>query len=160
MEIVKTGDLERIKYERTEDVVVAMLFTKIYGVGEWYLFKPEPSLILSIGPILARQWYLEGLRTLDDVRDRKNGIKLSPHQEVRVDSSRSVLLGGFVLTDGFHSLKLGLKYYDGRVPTVQHAMQRLITALEDLNSRMPRDEARDIFERIKEIGRSPHDSLQ
>ena len=35
MEIVKTGDLERIKYERTEDVVVAMLFTKIYGVGEW-----------------------------------------------------------------------------------------------------------------------------
>ena len=34
MEIVKTGDLERIKYERTEDTVVAQLFTKIYGVGE------------------------------------------------------------------------------------------------------------------------------
>lgn len=33
MEIVKTGDLERIKYERTEDVVVAQLFMKIYGVG-------------------------------------------------------------------------------------------------------------------------------
>ena len=34
MEIVKTGDLERIKYERTEDVVVAQSFMKIYGVGE------------------------------------------------------------------------------------------------------------------------------
>jgi len=114
---------------------------------------------LSVGPILARQWYLEGLRTLDDVRDRKNGIKLSPHQEV-CGSSRSVLLGCLVLTDELHSLKLGLKYYDGRVPTVQHAMQWLITSLEDLNSRMPRDEARDIFERIKEIGRYPYDSLQ
>ena len=61
--------------------------------------------------MLAHQWYLEGLRTLDDVRDRKNGIKLSPHQEV----CRSVLLG-FLVTDGFHSLQLGLKYYDGRVP--------------------------------------------
>jgi len=99
MEIVKTGDLERIKYERTEDVVVAMLFTKIYGVGEWFLFKPEPSLILSIGPILARQWYLEGLRTLDDVRDRKNGIKLSPHQEVCVILLvRCCLVASFLLT--------------------------------------------------------------
>jgi DNA polymerase lambda len=34
MEIVRTGDLERIKYERTEDVVVAQVFTKIYGVGK------------------------------------------------------------------------------------------------------------------------------
>ena len=61
--------------------------------------------------MLAHQWYLEGLRTLDDVRDRK---KLSPHQEV-CDRSRSVLLG-FLVTDGLHSLKLGFKYYDGRVP--------------------------------------------
>ena len=34
MEIVRTRDLEQIKYERTEDVVVAQRFTKIYGVGE------------------------------------------------------------------------------------------------------------------------------
>lgn len=92
MEIVRTGDLERIKYERTEDVVVAQAFTKIYGVGKWYSLKSGPSLIWSIGQVLARQWYLEGLRTMDDVRDRKNGIKLSPHQEV-CSYSRSVLLG-------------------------------------------------------------------
>ena len=52
---------------------------------------PASSLIMFIGPVLARQWYLEGLRTLDDVRNRKNGIKLGTHQEV-CDSSRSVLL--------------------------------------------------------------------
>jgi hypothetical protein len=34
-------------------------------------------------------------------------------------------------------------------------MRLLIIALEDLNERMPRDEARDIFERVKEIGRAP-----
>ena len=39
MEIVKTGDMQRIKYERTEDVVVDQLFTKIYGVGECYFLS-------------------------------------------------------------------------------------------------------------------------
>ena len=67
------------------------------------------SLIVSIGPVLARQWYLEGLRTLDDVRNMKNGIKLSNHQEV-CDCSHSVCV---ILTRA-PSLKLGLKYYDGR----------------------------------------------
>ena len=109
MEIVRTGDLERIKYERTEDVVVAQVFTKIYGVGERYFPKPVLPLIVLIGPVLARQWYLEGLRTLDDVRNRKNGIKLSNHQEVCV-CSHSVCA---ILT-GTPSFKLGLKYYDGR----------------------------------------------
>ena len=58
--------------------------------------RPEPFLIWSIGPVLARQWYLDGLRTLDDVRDRKNGIKLSHHQEVG-SISRSVLLGRLLM---------------------------------------------------------------
>ena len=107
MEIVKTGDLERIKYERTEDVVIAQLFTKIYGVGECYFFRPEPSLIFSIGPVLARQWYLDGLRTLDDVRDRKNDIKLSHHQEVG-SISRSVLLGRLVTGYILSSLVLSI----------------------------------------------------
>jgi len=69
---------------------------------------------MSIGPVLARQWYLEGLRTLDDVRNRKSGIKLSNHQEV-CGYSRSVLLGYVILTRT-SALKLGLKYYDGRSP--------------------------------------------
>ena len=33
-EILETGDLRRIGYERTEDVEVARLFQGIYGVGE------------------------------------------------------------------------------------------------------------------------------
>lgn len=32
-EILETGDLRRIKYENTEDVVVTRLFQGIYGVG-------------------------------------------------------------------------------------------------------------------------------
>ena len=49
MEIVRTGDLERIKYERTEDVMVAQVFTKIYGVGQRYFSKPGLPLIVLIG---------------------------------------------------------------------------------------------------------------
>ena len=90
MEIIRTGDLEWIKYERTEVVVVAQVFTKIYGVGERYLSKPVLSLNLLIGPVPAQQWYLEGLRTLDDVRDRQNGIKLINHQDVCGYSSLGV----------------------------------------------------------------------
>ena len=41
-----------------------------------------------------------------------------------------------------------------------HAIWRLIDVLKDLNSRMPREEARDIFQQIKEIGGFPYDSLQ
>lgn len=33
MEILETGDLKRIGYERTEDVVVCCLFQGVYGVG-------------------------------------------------------------------------------------------------------------------------------
>ena len=104
MKIVKNGDLERIKYERTEDVVVAQRFAKIYGVGEGYFPRPVPSLIVMIGPVLARPWYLEGLRTLNDVRNRKHGIKLSSHQEV-CGCSHLVC----VILTGAPSLKLGLK---------------------------------------------------
>ena len=60
------------------------------------LLSAWPFSHLSIGQILARKWYLEGLRTLDDVRDRKNDIKLSPHQEVGM-ISRLVLLGCLVM---------------------------------------------------------------
>ena len=69
---------------------------------------------MLICAVLARQWYLEGPRTLDDVRNSKHGIKLSSHQEV-CGCSHSVWLGYVVLT-GASSLKLGLKYYNGRSP--------------------------------------------
>ncbi|KAJ3501191.1 hypothetical protein NLJ89_g9450 [Agrocybe chaxingu] len=95
-EILQTGDLRRIEYEKTKDVEVTRLFQGIYGVG------------LSI----AFQWYAAGCRTLEDLRAGKGGVKLS------------------------HVQRIGLQYYD------------------DINSRMPRAEAREIFEMIKPIALS------
>ncbi|KAG2151079.1 uncharacterized protein EDB93DRAFT_1083633 [Suillus bovinus] len=69
MEIIETGDLRRISYEKTDDVEAINLFQGIYGVGM------ESRQI-------ARMWYNNGCRTLDDVRARKGGIKLSQVQEV------------------------------------------------------------------------------
>lgn len=34
MEIIKTGSLRRISYERTQDVHIVLAFRGIYGVGE------------------------------------------------------------------------------------------------------------------------------
>ncbi|KAJ3556163.1 hypothetical protein NM688_g2180 [Phlebia brevispora] len=93
MEIVNTGKLTRIAYERTDDVKAIEAFMGIYGVG------------INV----AHRWYAQGCRTLDDIKARKNGIKLSEPQEI------------------------GLKFYD------------------DINSRMPRQEAQDIFDLIKPI---------
>lgn len=66
MEIIETGDLRRIGYEKTDDVEAVNLFQGIYGVGRQ----------------IAYMWYNNGCRTLDDVRARKGGIKLSHAQEV------------------------------------------------------------------------------
>ncbi|EPT00045.1 hypothetical protein FOMPIDRAFT_58109 [Fomitopsis schrenkii] len=93
VEILKTGDLRRIAYEKTEDVTAISLFQGIYGVGRHTAFK----------------WYNSGCRTLDDIFARKGGIKLSACQEI------------------------GLKHY------------------ADINSRMPRSEAGDVFSIIKPI---------
>ncbi|KAI0686927.1 Nucleotidyltransferase, partial [Cytidiella melzeri] len=95
MEIIKTGSLRRISYERTQDVYVVMAFQGIYGVGE------------SLST--AYQWYVNGCRSLDDVKEGKFGVRLSSAQQI------------------------GLKFYD------------------DINSRMPRNEAKEIFGIIKEI---------
>ncbi|KAG8806041.1 hypothetical protein FRC18_006326 [Serendipita sp. 400] len=94
MEIIETGKLKRIQYETSELEVASKLFQGIYGVGRQ----------------LGYDWSRLGLRSLDDVRQRKGGIKLTPAQE------------------------LGLKYHD------------------DLDTRMPRQEAKDIFDRIHSIG--------
>ncbi|KAF8824638.1 hypothetical protein HHX47_DHR8000054 [Lentinula edodes] len=93
MEIIETGNLQRIAYERTEDVKVISLFTKIYGVGIQ----------------TATMWYARGCRTIEDLC---NGV------------------GDVALNEG---QKIGIEFYD------------------DLNSRMPREEAKAIFELIKPI---------
>ncbi|KDN44631.1 hypothetical protein RSAG8_05396, partial [Rhizoctonia solani AG-8 WAC10335] len=90
-EFIATGCVAKIAAQTTEDLAVARLFQGIYGVG----------------PQTAHSWYVRGLRTLADARNRVDGIALSPAQE------------------------LGLQYYT------------------DLQRRMPRSEAAEIFERIK-----------
>lgn len=35
VEIIETGELKRIMYERTDDVQAISIFKGIYGVGEW-----------------------------------------------------------------------------------------------------------------------------
>ena len=35
MEVIRTGDLRRIKFEETEDVKVLEMLNGIYNVGEW-----------------------------------------------------------------------------------------------------------------------------
>ncbi|CAA7262003.1 unnamed protein product [Cyclocybe aegerita] len=96
VEILQTGDLRRIAYEKTKDVEVTRLFQGIYGVGQ----------------SIAFQWYAAGCRTLEDLQAGKGGVKLS------------------------HVQRIGLQHYD------------------DINSRMPRAEAREIFELIKPIALS------
>ncbi|THH19156.1 hypothetical protein EW146_g1962 [Bondarzewia mesenterica] len=93
MEIIQTGELRRIRYEKTDDVEVVKVLMGIYGVGQK----------------TAYMWYSAGCRTLDDVRQRRCGIKLSAAQEI------------------------GLRFYD------------------DINTRMPREEAQEIFVSVKEI---------
>ncbi|KII94194.1 hypothetical protein PLICRDRAFT_419236 [Plicaturopsis crispa FD-325 SS-3] len=68
MEILQTGSLRRIGYERTEDVEATRIFQGIYGVGRQ----------------IAYQWYASGCRTLDDVKARKGGITLTSQQEIGV----------------------------------------------------------------------------
>jgi DNA polymerase lambda len=107
MEIIKTGDLERIQTETTEDVVTAKLFMTIYGVGNIYVLSCLVSRVKSslTGPNIAYSWYALGLRTLDDVRSRMYGIKLSTAQEV------AILLGALIVAHLLH--QLGLRFHKG-----------------------------------------------
>ncbi|KAJ1300645.1 hypothetical protein OPQ81_002295 [Rhizoctonia solani] len=92
-EFIATGRVAKIAAQTTEELAVTRLFQGVYGIG----------------PQTAHSWYVRGLRTLADVRNRADGIVLSSAQE------------------------LGLQYYT------------------DLQRRMPRSEAAEIFERIKSV---------
>ncbi|KAG6907586.1 hypothetical protein DXG01_008343, partial [Tephrocybe rancida] len=91
MEIIETGGLRRIGYEKSEDITTTKIFQGVYGVGQ----------------ATAYQWYAAGCRSLTDVVAGKGGVKLTPAQEI------------------------GIRFYD------------------DINERMPREEAKEIFELIK-----------
>lgn len=82
MEIIQTGSLERINYERTEDVEAVNIFKGIYGVGESQINCTNSLCIKLSGPHTAFKWYASGCRTLDDIKQRKGGIVVSDVQEV------------------------------------------------------------------------------
>ena len=91
MEIIETGGLRRIGFERTEDIEIVKVFMGIYGVGKWMTIFLEILLIrmhslrrcaFYPGKQTAYVWYRAGCRTLDDIRERKGGIKLSQVQEI------------------------------------------------------------------------------
>ena len=44
MEIINTGNLERIGHENTEDVKVNKLFQGVFGVGGFYVYSLIPLL--------------------------------------------------------------------------------------------------------------------
>ncbi|KAF7303194.1 DNA polymerase lambda [Mycena kentingensis (nom. inval.)] len=69
MEIVRTGDLQRIKAENTPETRVKRLFQGIYGVG---------------GSI-AQQWYNYGCRTLEDLLMGKGGVQLTEAQKIGLE---------------------------------------------------------------------------
>jgi DNA polymerase lambda len=84
MEILQTGNLRRIRYERTEDVEATKVFQGIYGVGKRGLFVAIRLPNKPPGQTTAFKWYASGCRSLDDVKARKGGIKLSAVQEIGV----------------------------------------------------------------------------
>lgn len=61
-------------------------------VGDGYFALDFPSSSVLLGQSTAYAWYLAGCRTLEDIKQRKGGIKLSQVQVI------------------------GLKYYDGALP--------------------------------------------
>ncbi|EJU00591.1 Nucleotidyltransferase [Dacryopinax primogenitus] len=66
MEIIETGQLQRIQAEDTEEYRVCRLFAGIYDVGRKR----------------AHEWWRMGLRTLEDVEKRKDEIKLTRNQAI------------------------------------------------------------------------------
>lgn len=73
---------------------------------------------------------MNGCRSLDDIRAKKFGVKLSAAQEI------------------------GLKYYDGSqmiIPCL-FCWFRDSSMTPDINSRIPRDEVKEIFGIIKTLG--------
>lgn len=98
MEIIETGNLRRIAYERTPDVAAMKIFMGIYDVGmsgTWLARLCTSRLINAVGKATAHQWFVSGCRTLEDVKAGKGGIELHSAQ------------------------KIGLQYYDGNHVRVQ-----------------------------------------
>lgn len=51
-----------------------------------------------------------------------------------------------------HRLQIGIKFYDGKESSEGQRLKLRYSCLPDINSRMPRAEAAEIFNQIKKIG--------
>jgi DNA polymerase lambda len=84
------------------------------------------------GQSTAFKWYSAGCRTLGDLTAGNGGVKLSPIQEI------------------------GIRFYDGQRSIIRQTGTTLtlssLPLSPDINDRMPRDEAKAIFDLIKPIG--------
>merc|ERR1711879_327719 len=64
IEILETGNLLRLETMKSDEKVqVLMRLTEIWGVGD----------------STARKWYYKGVRTVEDVRNRADELKVSRH---------------------------------------------------------------------------------
>ena len=147
MEVIETGHLRRLDYERTEETVVAQLFLGIHGVGKRSCNLDHHSMYspcTALGPGVAKKWYDIGLRTIYDLRQRKFGVKLTPAQEVRkmyfntYASDPSPRLGSSIMMVGFNIPK--------EFP--------ISLIIQDLKTKMPRQEVKDIFDQVRAVGES------
>ncbi len=78
---------------------------------------------------------MSGCRTLEDVKAGKGGVELHSAQ------------------------KIGLQHYDGSYVCAQEVPLMSKFFITDINDRMPRDEARTIFDMIERIGQWSSDHL-
>lgn len=84
MEIIRTGGLKRLDYERTPQVIAVQKFLQIHGVGK-KMVQHDLFCLISLailGNNVAHTWYNMGLRTIEDVRQGKFGVKLTLAQQV------------------------------------------------------------------------------
>lgn len=92
-------------------------------------FLPQLRFDNVPGKTIAYRWYASGCRTLDDLREGKNGVTLSSAMEI------------------------GLRYYEGkRRRSLFLGSASDIDSKSDINTRMPREEAETIFNLIEPIG--------
>lgn len=100
---------------------------------------------MIVGPHTAYKWYASGCRTLDDVKQRRGGIIVSPIQEVSFFINVQPHKTNTSWRSGSNITMVSSKFDKNR------SINTFILII-DINSRMPRSEAKEIFELIKHIG--------
>jgi hypothetical protein len=73
-EIIDTGTCAKLShFDADERILTLRLFGRIWGVffSRFLLSSSSPDAVVAgVGSAAAQRWYAQGLRTLDDVRQR------------------------------------------------------------------------------------------